>query len=102
MTPNFRYLVQELTKLDQLVSPITAALKTGLEASQTPQARKVMLDVLDEINRLRKMTHHFSSETERHNWHIALDRHQQIHLLVLGDIVRAEFAQQAAPVGSRG
>jgi hypothetical protein len=96
MTPNFRYLVQELAKLDQLVSPITDNLKIGLNASETPKARRAMLDVLDEINRLRKMTHHFSSEIERHNWHIALDRHQQIHLLVLGDIVRAEFAQHAA------
>lgn len=92
MTPDFRYLAKELTKLDQLVLPITDTLKIGLKASETPEARKVILDVLDEIKRLRKMTHHFSSESERHNWHIALDRHLQSHLLVLGDIVRAEFA----------
>jgi hypothetical protein len=95
MSPNFLYLTQELKKLDQLVSPISTALKTGLKVSETPGARKVMLDVLDEISRLRKMTHRFSSETERHNWHLALDRHQQIHLLILGEIVRAEFAPQA-------
>ena len=92
MSSNFNYLLQELKKLDDDILPFAELVKNHLQHSTSPEARERVLAALDGINRLRKLTYQFPAESQRHNWHIALDRHQQMYHMILEDVIRAESA----------